>query len=279
MFVGLDIGSTTSKAILLDEDNNIVGFKVNRNSWDVEESGKKTLMSVLEEAGAHLDHVSYLMLTGYGRRTISFKDVSFGHDTMPEIIAHGKGSYRLLPSCRTIIDIGGQDTKVISLDDNGLVKKFQMNDKCAAGTGRYLDKLAEDIFQISVKDLGEISSRSEKPVEISAQCTVFAESEIITYLSQKVPREDIIAGMHNALVARVIQMGVSAGIEYRDDVLFTGGVAKNIGVVKAMEEQLGKKVIVPKDLGEDTPQLTAALGAAETGRVKFEKAQGQGGSR
>jgi activator of 2-hydroxyglutaryl-CoA dehydratase len=116
-------------------------------------------------------------------------------------------------------------------------------------------------------------------VEISAQCTVFAESEIITYLSQKVPREDIIAGMHNALVARVIQMGVSADIEYRDDVLFTGGVAKNIGVVKAMEEQLGKKVIVPKDLGEDTPQLTAALGAAETARVKFEKAQGQGGSR
>lgn len=271
MFVGLDVGSTTSKALLLDEDNNIAGFKVTRNSWDLEESGKKTLEATLAGSGANLDQVSYLMLTGYGRRTVNFDDVFFEYDTMPEIIAHGKGSYHLLPSCRTIIDIGGQDSKVISLDESGLVKKFQMNDKCAAGTGRYLDKLAEDIFQIDVSELGELSSRSNSPVEISAQCTVFAESEIITYLSQKVPKEDIIAGMHNALALRVIQMGGSANIKYRDDIIFSGGVAKNIGVIRATERILGKKIIVPDAMGESTPQLTAALGTALTAKDRFEK--------
>lgn len=270
MFVGLDIGSTTSKAVLLD-DGQVRSAKVLRNTWDLEESGRKVLQQVLDDATVGKDSIDYIVLTGYGRRTIDFsQDGDFGFHAIPEIIAHGKGTHYLLPSCRTIIDVGGQDTKVISLDESGAVVKFQMNDKCAAGTGRYLDKLAEDVFQIAVEKLGEISLKSTKPVEISSQCTVFAESEIITYLSHKEPMENIIAGMHKSLVSRVIQMGKSAGIRYLEDIVFSGGVAKNIGVKKAFEDSLGKKVYVLDLLGKDTPQLTAALGAAQTAKEKFE---------
>jgi len=274
MFVGMDIGSTTSKALVLD-DGEIISASVLRNTWDLEESGRKVLHQALEEAGMDKDSIDYMVLTGYGRRTIDFsEDGNFGFHAVPEIIAHGKGTYHLLPSCRTIIDIGGQDSKVISLDDNGAVVKFQMNDKCAAGTGRYLDKLAEDVFQIDVEMLGELSLKSEKPVEISSQCTVFAESEIITYLSHKEPKENIIAGMHRSLCSRVLQMGKSAGIRYREDIVFSGGVAKNVGVKKAFEILLGKEVLILDQLDDDTPQLTAALGAAQTAKEEFEKKGG-----
>jgi len=271
MFVGMDIGSTTSKALLL-EDGHILSAEVIRNTWDLEESGRKVLQLVLDKAGMKMDSIDYMVLTGYGRRTIDFsQDGNYGIHVIPEIIAHAKGTYMILPQCRTIVDIGGQDSKVISLDENGAVVKFQMNDKCAAGTGRYLDKLAEDVFQIEVDKLGELSLKSEEPVEISSQCTVFAESEIITYLSHKEPIENIIAGMHRSLASRVIQMGKSAGIRYQEDIVFSGGVAKNMGVKKALEDLLGKEVKILDQLNEDTPQLTAALGAALTAKERFEK--------
>jgi len=258
VFVGIDVGSTTSKAVLLNGDEEIVAYSILRNSYNLAESGRKALDIALSNGKLSENEISYIISTGYGRRAIGFQN-----EAEPEIICHAKGTVKMVPTCRSIIDIGGQDSKVIELDERGVVKKFQMNDKCAAGTGRYLDKLAEDIFQVGVEQLGEISLKSENPLVISAQCTVFAESEIISYLSQGKANEDIIAGMHNSLSKRVIDMGKSAFIIFKKDIVFSGGVAKNIGMIKALERLLGQKVIVPEE-----PQLTAALGAALMAKEK-----------
>jgi predicted CoA-substrate-specific enzyme activase len=252
LFVGLDIGSTTSKAVIINEREEIVSFSIIRNSFDLAESGKRAYVLALENARADQSEIKFIASTGYGRRSIGFQNL-----VEPEVICHAKGIIKLFPSTRTIIDIGGQDSKVIELNGTGEVVKFQMNDKCAAGSGRYLDKLAKDLFQIEVEKLGELALKSKNPLTISSQCTVFAETEIISYLSQKKPIEDIIAGMHYSLAKRVIEMGRAGFIRFTDPVVFSGGVAKNVGMVKAIEDTLKTKVLVPPE-----PQLTAALGAA-----------------
>jgi len=256
---GLDIGSTTSKAVIINEDEEILAYSIIRNSHNLAESGRKAFDIALSNAGLSEREISYIVSTGYGRRLIKFQD-----EAEPEIVCHARGTVKKIPTCKTIIDIGGQDSKVIELDEKGFVKRFQMNDKCAAGTGRYLDKLAKDIFQVEVEELGQISLKSKNPLVISAQCTVFAESEIISYLSQGRAIEDIIAGMHNSLAKRVIDMGRSVFIQFERDIVFSGGVAKNIGMVKALERLLQQEIIVPEE-----PQLTAALGAALIAKEKF----------
>jgi len=256
--VGIDVGSTTSKAVLINGNEEIVAYSILRNSHNLAASGRKALDSALSNGKLSENEISHIVSTGYGRRAIGFQNAA-----EPEIICHAKGTVKMVPTCRSIIDIGGQDSKIIELDEKGVVKKFQMNDKCAAGTGRYLDKLAADIFQVGVEQLGQISLKSENPLVISAQCTVFAESEIISYLSQSKANEDIIAGMHNSLAKRVIDMGKSAFIKFKKDIVFSGGVAKNIGVINALECLLRQKVIVLEE-----PQLTAALGAALMAKEK-----------
>ncbi|MEM1514944.1 MAG: acyl-CoA dehydratase activase [Candidatus Bathyarchaeia archaeon] len=257
IYIGIDVGSTTSKAVIINEEE-ILTYSIIRNSYDLAESGKRAFDIALRNIELPGMKISYIVSTGYGRRAIKFQNKA-----EPEIICHAKGTIKLVPTCRTIIDIGGQDSKIMEIDEKGYVKKFHMNDKCAAGTGRYLDKLAKDVFQVEVEDLGRISLKSEDPLVISAQCTVFAESEIISYLSQGKPIEDIVAGLHNALARRVIDMGRSAFIKFERDIVFSGGVAKNIGMVKAMERLLGGSVVVPRE-----PQITAALGAALIAKEK-----------
>jgi len=257
-YAGIDIGSTTSKAVVIGDDGGVEAYSLLRNSYNLAESGKKAFQMALDHKGLPEGEIAYIVATGYGRRTIDFQ-----HGVEPEIICHARGTTELIPACRTIIDIGGQDSKVIELDEKG-VRKFQMNDKCAAGTGRYLDNLAKGILEIDVEQLGELSLKSRNPVSLSTQCTVFAESEIITYLSHSEPIENIAAGMHYTLVKRVIQMGKTASIKFTRDIVFSGGVARNAGMVKALEDLLGEPVIVPKD-----PQLTAALGGALMARERF----------
>ena len=167
---------------------------------------------------------------------------------------HAKGVHFLVPDVGTVIDIGGQDIKALLLDKNGNLSNFVMNDKCAAGTGRFLDVMA-GVLETEVSMLGEISMMSKSPVNISSTCTVFAESEVISHLSAGVNKEDIIAGIHISVAGRVAALAKRVGI--KDKVVMVGGVAKNIGVVKAMEDALGKNIEVPK-----LAQLTGALGAA-----------------
>jgi len=252
MFAGIDIGSVTSKAVIIDEGGEILAFSLMQTGYNRQKSGEDVLKLALDKTGKANDTVTYIVSTGYGRRSLASSN-----KTLPEIICHAVGTRFLFPTVRTIIDIGGQDSKVIALDANGDVSKFGMNDKCAAGTGRFLEVLTERILNLSLPELGPLSLECKSPCTISSVCTVFAESEVISYLAENRTKADIICGMNQAIARRVINMGSDSLISYEEPIVVSGGVAKNIGVVTAIEEVLGKKLIVPEE-----PQITAALGAA-----------------
>lgn len=259
-YAGIDIGSTTSKVVILDDHKNIVDFSIVRNSYDLSKSGSSVFETALNRTEIKKIDIAYIVSTGYGRRTIKFQD-----DAEPEVICHAKGTLHLIPTCRTIIDIGGQDSKIIELDERG-VKKFQMNDKCSAGTGRYLDALAKNILDMEIDQLGELSLKSKKPIKLSSQCTIFAESEIISFLSHSEPVENVIAGMHLSLARRVIQMGVTANIPFIKDIVLSGGVAKNKGIVETIKNIVKQEIVLL-----DEPQITGAMGAALIAMERAEK--------
>jgi len=252
MFVGIDIGSVTTKAVIINEREEIVAFSLIPTRYDRQQSGVEVLDLALEKSNNSEDDIQYIVSTGYGRRTFSSSN-----KVLPEIVCHAKGTKNLFSTVRTIIDIGGQDSKVMQLDDEGMVTKFEMNDKCAAGTGRFLEVLTERILDLPIEELGPLSLKSKNPCILSSICTVFAESEIISLLTEHKAKEDIAYGINKAIAKRVIAMGVGGQISFEEPIVFSGGVARNIGVVKALEEELGKKIITPEE-----PQITAALGAA-----------------
>ena len=252
IFTGIDIGSVITKAVIINEQEEIVAFSLIPTSYDRQQSGAEVLNLALDKIQKSEDDIEYIVSTGYGRRAFTSSD-----KVLPEIVCHARGTMLLFPKVRTIIDIGGQDSKVMQLDEEGRVIKFEMNDKCAAGTGRFLEVLTERILNLPIEELGTLSLKSKNPCTLSSICTVFAESEIISLLSEHKAKEDIAYGMNKAIAKRVIGMGTAGQISYNELIVFSGGVAKNIGVVKAIEEELGKKVITPEE-----PQITAALGAA-----------------
>jgi predicted CoA-substrate-specific enzyme activase len=252
VFAGLDIGSVTTKAVIISGQAELLAFIMVPTSYDREQSGADAFRSALAKLKRTAAEIKYIVATGYGRRAFSASD-----KVLPEIVCHAKGTRFLFPEARTIIDIGGQDSKVIEMDEGGGVLRFEMNDKCAAGTGRFLEVLTERILNLSIDELGPLALKSQKPATLSSVCTVFAESEVLSLLSEQRPRADIAYGISKAIAKRVVAMGVGAQVNYRVPVVFSGGVARNVGVVKAIEEELGEKVITP-----DEPQLTAALGAA-----------------
>jgi len=259
MFAGIDIGSVTTKGVIIDKRGEIAAFCLIPTSHNRQKSAEEILELILKEAKKSRDAIKYIVSTGYGRR--SFTD---SNKVLPEIVCHARGTKYLFPKVRTIIDIGGQDSKVIQLDENGGITRFEMNDKCAAGTGRFLEVLTDRILNLTLEELGPLSLKCTNPCTLSSICTVFAESEIISYLSENRAKEDIICGMNKAIAKRVINMGTAGQISYEEPIVFSGGVAKNIGVIKAIEEVLGKKVVTPKE-----PQITAALGAAIFAREHF----------
>jgi predicted CoA-substrate-specific enzyme activase len=252
MFAGVDIGAATTKAVIINGRQDVLAFSLLPTSYDREQSGTEALNLALAKIRKSGDAVRYIVSTGYGRRAFASSDKA-----LPEIVCHAKGTKLLFPEVRTIIDIGGQDSKVIGLDENGGVVRFEMNDKCAAGTGRFLEVLTERILNLPLTELGPLALKSKKHLTLSSVCTVFAESEILSLLSENKAREDIAYGISKAIAKRGIGPGAGRQISYNKPIVFSGGVAKNIGVVKAIEEELGKEVITPKE-----PQITAALGAA-----------------
>ena len=252
MFVGVDIGSVTTKAVIINGQEEIVAFSLIPTSYDRQKSGDEVLNLALDKVQKSEDGIKYIVSTGYGRRAFASSN-----KVLPEIVCHAKGTKFLFPAVKTIIDIGGQDSKVMQLDEEGRVLRFEMNDKCAAGTGRFLEVLTDRILNLPIEELGPLSLKSKNPCTLSSICTVFAESEIISLLSEHKAKEDIAYGMNKAIAKRVIGMGTAGQISYNELIVFSGGVAKNIGVVKAIEGELGKKVITPEE-----PQITAALGAA-----------------
>jgi len=252
MFAGIDIGSVTTKAVIINDKEDVLAFSLLPTRYNREESGTEVLRRALEIIRKSNDTIKFVVATGYGRRAFSMSD-----KVLPEIVCHARGTKLLFPEVRTIIDIGGQDSKVIELDENGMVTRFEMNDKCAAGTGRFLEVLTERILNLPIDELGPLALKSSQPCTLSSVCTVFAESEIISLLSENCAKEDIAYGISRAIAKRVIGMGTGGQIIYEEPIIFSGGVARNAGVANALEEELGKKILSP-----EKPQITAALGAA-----------------
>jgi (R)-2-hydroxyacyl-CoA dehydratese activating ATPase len=247
--VGVDVGSTQTKAVLLDEERRILARSLVDTGAYLVRAAERAYERALAEAGVGRSDIGYVIGTGYGR----FK-VAFGDDQVTEIGCHAKGAWALYPNTRTVIDIGGQDTKAIKVSDRGEVLDFSMNDKCAAGSGRFLTNSAEAIG-MDVSAIGEKSLEAKNPVRLSTVCTIFVETDILSYLAQGKKVEDILAGVHGAIGSRTIALVRRVGTE--PEVTFTGGVARNIGMVRSIEEKLGVKVNVSGD-----SHYTGALGAA-----------------
>ncbi|ERT57467.1 putative CoA-substrate-specific enzyme activase [Peptoniphilus koenoeneniae] len=247
--LGLDFGSTASKGIILKDGKEIVASSI--VPFGTGTSGpKKVKDDLFSKSGITIEDIANTVVTGYGR--IKYKSEE---DTqISELSCHAKGVNFQLPSVRTIIDIGGQDAKAMKLDKDGRMTNFVMNDKCAAGTGRFLDVMS-NVLMVEVSELGDIDKKATAPVAISSTCTVFAESEVISQLSGNAKLEDIIAGIHISVANRVAGLVKRIGVE--EDVAMVGGVAQNSGIVRALERALNVKIIVPKN-----SQLNGALGAA-----------------
>ncbi len=246
---GVDVGSTQTKAIILDEERQIVGRGLVDTGANIGQAGARVFQAAITQAGLDRDEILYVIGTGYGRFNVTFGDAQ-----VTEISCHAKGAVSQFPHTRTVIDMGGQDAKGIRIGEGGEVADFAMNDKCAAGTGRFLANAA-DVLGLSLDTIGPISLQGKVPVRLSTVCTVFVESDIMAYLGQGKKVEDILAGVHSAIAARTISLVRRVGLE--QEITFTGGVSRNVGMVRALEEKLSCPVNVSSE-----SHFMGALGAA-----------------
>lgn len=259
-FAGIDVGSTAIKVAVVDEQGKIAGVHVTASGSLFHKNSTQALNDLLAKLGLQRDDVRYLIATGYGRKL--FKDAD---DSISEITANAAGAFetgKAFGGVRTIINIGGQDSKAIRIDPTGNVENFAMNDKCAAGTGRFLDVAARNL-ELDLEELGDYHFKGDNaPLNINSTCTVFAESEIIGLLANGHGKPEIIAGIHYSIASRTVRLAKRVGIE--DRVYFDGGPALNKGLVAAIQDELGRELVVP-----EYPQTTTAFGAAILARNDF----------
>ena len=246
--IGIDIGSITAKGAVM-KNSTVLATKVLFTGYNSKKIGQTLFDHLLKKTQFSSTDISRVVSTGYGRNNVDFSD-----KTITEITCHAAGVFFQNTSIRTIIDIGGQDSKAISINEMGKVLDFAMNDKCAAGTGRFLEVMARAL-EVDLENFGALSLKAEHPSTISSLCTVFAESEVISLISKGEPREDIMSGIHNSIASRVSSLTKRVGVI--DPIMMTGGVAKNSGVVKALEKKLNKPILVSK-----WAQENGAIGAA-----------------
>lgn len=247
-YAGLDLGSITAKVVIISEGQ-ILASAITFSGYNSAETAREVLSQALQEAKLARESIARLVATGYGRIRVPDADKQ-----VTEITCHARGAYWLHPQTRTIIDIGGQDSKGIAINGQGKVIDFVMNDKCAAGTGRFLEVMAHALEE-DLDRFGELSLAAPRRAQISNTCTVFAESEVISQIAAGQPKDIIIAGIHEAIAARV--SGMVQRISLRDEVVMTGGVARNAGVARMLEEKLGRRILVLPEA-----QITGAIGAA-----------------
>ncbi len=248
--VGVDIGSVATKIVIL-KNKEIIDYNVGPSGWSPKETCEKLIHEMLEKNNLNEDEISSIVATGYGRIALSFAD-----KRVTEITCHGKGAKFLYENTKSIIDIGGQDSKVILLSEEGMVSDFIMNDKCAAGTGRFLEVMCT-AMGIDVKDLSQIAKEG-KPIKINSMCTVFAESEIISLKAKGANKEDIAAGLIHSVVDKVISLASKLRLE--EEIFFTGGLCSNEYLKNALEEKLNRKINTSK-----YAQFAGAIGAALLG--------------
>jgi len=255
---GVDVGSTQTKAVIVDEAGGIVARSLIATGANVTRAGENAFLRACEAAGFPREAVAYVVGTGYGRYKVTFGDAQ-----ITEITCHARGAHSLFPETRTVIDMGGQDTKAIRVGPDGSVVDFSMNDKCAAGTGRFLSSAA-DVTGVGLDEIGPLSLEARAPVRLTSVCTVFVESDIMSYLAQRKTVEDILGGVHKAIATRTMALVRRVGIE--DEVTFTGGVSRNVGMVQALAAVLGRTINV-SDEGHYVGALGAALFALERARA------------
>jgi predicted CoA-substrate-specific enzyme activase len=246
---GVDVGSTQTKAVIIDAERRILGRSLIDTGAIVTKAADTAYRLALEDAAKTDADVGYVIGTGYGR----YK-VTFGDKQVTEISCHGRGAVHMFPGTKTVLDMGGQDSKAIRVHPNGEIGDFCMNDKCAAGTGRFLGAAA-NALDIPLDDLGATALASEKPVRISTTCTVFAEAEVLSWLGKGKKVEDILWGVHQSIATRSFGLLRRVGIE--DEITFSGGVARNIGMIEAMEQKLGRSL----NVGAESHYM-GAVGAA-----------------
>lgn len=250
--MGIDFGSTTAKTVILDLKGNIVSSCVAHMGAVSGEGVKASTEGALEQAGLKQADIGRTVSTGYGRRMLDIADKNF-----TEITCHARGAVAMVPEARLVIDIGGQDSKVISVDANGLVAQFAMNDRCAAGTGKFLEVLAR-AMEIDLPEMGGVALQAKEKLKISSMCATFAETEVISLLAEGQSKPDVLGAVHAAIASRTI--GLVSRVGKKGPVVMTGGVAKNPAAVHYIEEALGMPLVLPGD-----PQIAGALGAALIG--------------
>jgi len=246
--VGIDVGSITTKAAVV-MDGQLKATEVQPSGYDSQQAADSVFEKVLDRLQLKQGDIQMVVATGYGRNSVSFADKA-----VTEITCHARGAHFIDPKIRSVIDIGGQDSKVIRLNENGKVLDFAMNDKCAAGTGRFLEVMARAL-EIDLVRFGAMSLQAKAPASISSMCTVFAESEVISLISKGEQRENIVAGIHMAIAARVVSM--AKRVKITAPVMMTGGVAKNEGLVRALKLRLEQEIHIA-----ETAQIMGAIGAA-----------------
>lgn len=245
---GVDIGSLTAKSVIL-EDGTVLGSSLVPTGHNSRQAGRRALELAVRDAGLERERLGCIVATGYGRLAADFTG-----EKVTEITCHARGAHFTVPGARTVIDLGGQDSKAIAVDAGGRVLDFVMNDKCSAGTGRFLEVMAHAL-EIQLDELGPLSLKSNDPASISSVCTVFAESEVVSRVAEGTSKIDIIAGIHQAIASRIYAMAARIPVEQL--IIMTGGVARNPGVVRALEKRFASEIVVPEE-----PQHTGALGAA-----------------
>jgi predicted CoA-substrate-specific enzyme activase len=265
---GVDVGSTQTKAVILSDNGTveIIARALVDTGANVQKAADNGFLAACRAAGITPNQIGFVVGTGYGRYKITF-----GNAQMTEISCHARGAHFIFPSTRTVIDMGGQDSKAISIGENGQVLDFVMNDKCAAGTGRFLSNAA-DVMGVSLDEVGPISLRGRHPVKIATVCTVFVESDILSYLAQGKKSEDILNGVHLAIAKRTASLARRVAME--PQITLTGGVARNVGMVKALEDVLGAKLQISED-AHFIGAIGAALFALEKSGDSFEAELGR----
>jgi predicted CoA-substrate-specific enzyme activase len=260
---GIDMGAKSTKAVILDDQRQLRGSSCIRTRPDFDPIAREALEAALEQAKLKQADISYIATTGFGRYNVSFRDLQ-----ITDITCVGAGAVFLFPNTRTVLDIGAQSTRALRVSETGKVKEFRTNDKCAAGAGGFIERAAK-YLEVTIEEVGQLSLNSVKPQTISSVCAVLAESEIINHVSSGETVENILRGVHISLATRALALLKRAGME--DEVTFVGGVARQSGMVKALEETLKRKVNVSSE-----PHMVGALGAAALALRRLEKLRGLG---
>jgi predicted CoA-substrate-specific enzyme activase len=259
---GIDIGAKSTKAVIMDSAKRICGKAAVKTRPDFAAVAREALDVALKQAGLQEDDLNYVATTGFGRYNVPFRDVQ-----ITDITCVGRGAVFLFPKTRSVLDIGAQSTRALRVTDTGKVREFRTNDKCAAGAGGFIERACK-YLEVQIDQVGDLSLRANKPQTISSVCAVLAESEIINHVSTGETVENILRGVHNSLASRALALLKRAGLE--DEVTFVGGVARQKGMVKALEETLKRKVNVSAE-----PELVGALGAALLALRRLEKLQAE----